>query len=238
MGQAGSFGLPARAGQGCGSVDLRRASRPRAPAVRLASAHGSEVGCRDGHVFRPSARHVPVRPRRPGGQPVTAPRKKPTQTLPRRHDRAGTALLRRRRARLRGQRFLSREAPSLPLERLRAHAMCTAATSTTRTGAQGPRRARDMGVAIDGWTTTPTSGPQSKRGRRKADKATAEIGDAHLCRSAHRRASPISDCRIARRTDSLRRSSPNVDIGPCPGTKRTSSPSVNSFSRIERISVS
>jgi len=34
----------------------------------------------------------------------------------------------------------------------------------------------------------------------------------------------------------LRRSSPNVDAGPCPGTKVISSPSGQSFSRIERMS--
>ena len=36
----------------------------------------------------------------------------------------------------------------------------------------------------------------------------------------------------------LRRSSPNVDIGPCPGTNCTSSPSVNSFSRMAQTNVS
>jgi hypothetical protein len=71
---------------------------------------------------------------------------------------------------LRGQRFLSREAPMLPL------ASCDRTDCTCRyehhpDRRKGMRRARDLGVAIDGWIEKDNRLGE-KRGRRKSDQRT------------------------------------------------------------------
>lgn len=69
---------------------------------------------------------------------------------------------------LQGQRFLSREAPSLPLKNCSSDScLCHYLHHDDRRA--GPRRARDMGVAMDGWLETDLR-VQKGRGRRKADK--------------------------------------------------------------------
>jgi hypothetical protein len=70
--------------------------------------------------------------------------------------------------RLRGQRFLSREAPQLPLKACgRTDCTCRYEHYQDRRG--NPRRLRDMGVAVDGWVEEDKRA-SSKRGRRKAEQ--------------------------------------------------------------------
>ncbi len=70
--------------------------------------------------------------------------------------------------RLQGTRFLSREAPVLPLkECTRGDCVCHYAHHDDRRRA--PRRARDLGVAMDGWVEEDRRGGE-KRGRRKTDR--------------------------------------------------------------------
>ncbi len=69
---------------------------------------------------------------------------------------------------LQGQRFLSREAPALPLKNCMNEA-CTCSYVHHEDRRAGPRRARDMGVAIDGWIEAERRGGPI-RGRRKIDK--------------------------------------------------------------------
>ena len=132
----------------------------------------------------------------------------------------------RRKVELRGHIFLSREAPSLPLRKC-DNPKCTCRYEHHENRRTGPRRFRELGVSIDGYLDEERR-DETKRDRRKT------IGDL-LGGVPHQRALPmaaIADERIPRR------SSPNVDIGPWPGTNRTSSPSGNSLSRIELTSVS
>lgn len=69
---------------------------------------------------------------------------------------------------LRGQRFLSREAPQLPLKGCgRADCTCRYEHYQDRRG--NPRRLRDMGVAVDGWVEEDKRAG-SKRGRRKTEQ--------------------------------------------------------------------
>ena len=69
---------------------------------------------------------------------------------------------------LQGQRFLSREAPALPLRNCNCeNCMCLYQHHDDRRA--GPRRARDMGVAIDGWIDVDKR-LETGRGRRKSDK--------------------------------------------------------------------
>jgi hypothetical protein len=69
---------------------------------------------------------------------------------------------------LQGQRFLSREAPALPLRKCNCeNCMCLYQHHDDRRA--GPRRARDMGVAIDGWVDVDKR-VGTGRGRRKSDK--------------------------------------------------------------------
>lgn len=68
---------------------------------------------------------------------------------------------------LRGRRYLSREAPILPLKK------CNAASCSCRYGhfedrRNGQRRARDFGVSIDAYDG-PEHRAKSKRGRRKGE---------------------------------------------------------------------
>ena len=68
---------------------------------------------------------------------------------------------------LRGQRFLSREAPPLPLKDCgRADCTCRYEHYQDRRG--GLRRVRDMGVAVDGWQEEDKRN-SGKRGRREKD---------------------------------------------------------------------
>jgi hypothetical protein len=70
---------------------------------------------------------------------------------------------------LRGKRFLSREAPQLPLKTCgRADCACRYEHHPDRRG--GARRLADMGVAVDGWIEVDKR-TRSKRGRRKGDQA-------------------------------------------------------------------
>lgn len=72
---------------------------------------------------------------------------------------------------LKGQRFLSREAPSLPLKNC-MNDDCTCFYTHHEDRRESPRRARDMGVAIDGWLESDRRGG-AVRGRRKIDKPSS-----------------------------------------------------------------
>ena len=69
---------------------------------------------------------------------------------------------------LQGQRFLSREAPTLPLRNCTCD-NCACLYQHYDDRRAGPRRARDMGVAIDGWIDVDKR-VETGRGRRKSDK--------------------------------------------------------------------
>jgi hypothetical protein len=69
---------------------------------------------------------------------------------------------------LRGKKFLSREAPQLPLKNC-GLANCTCRYEHHQDRRGGLRRVRDMGVAVDGWLETDKR-VTGKRGRRKADQ--------------------------------------------------------------------
>jgi hypothetical protein len=71
---------------------------------------------------------------------------------------------------LEGHRFLSREAPSLPLRNC-PNDNCECHYQHFDDRRAGPRRARDMGVAIDGWTESDLRA-QKGRGRRKTDQSS------------------------------------------------------------------
>lgn len=69
---------------------------------------------------------------------------------------------------LRGLRFLSREAPQLPLKACgRKDCTCRYEHHQDRRGAF--RRVRDMGVAVDGWQEVEKRNTR-KRGRRETDQ--------------------------------------------------------------------
>jgi hypothetical protein len=68
---------------------------------------------------------------------------------------------------LRGKRFLSREAPQLPLQDC-GRADCACRYEHHQDRRSGPRRLRDMGVAVDGWIEVDKRSG-GKRGRRKSD---------------------------------------------------------------------
>ena len=70
---------------------------------------------------------------------------------------------------LRGQKFLSREAPSLPLQGCNRDD-CTCRYEHYEDRRATPRRARDLGVAVDGWIEVDRRGTVVKRGRRTADR--------------------------------------------------------------------
>ena len=69
---------------------------------------------------------------------------------------------------LQGQRFLSREAPTLPLRNCTCE-NCACLYQHYGDRRAGARRARDMGVAIDGWVDVDKR-VEVGRGRRKVDK--------------------------------------------------------------------
>lgn len=68
---------------------------------------------------------------------------------------------------LRGQRFLSREAPALPLRHCGA-GKCTCRYEHYEDRRKGGRRARDLAVIVDAHTGEERR-DTSKRGRRKSD---------------------------------------------------------------------
>jgi hypothetical protein len=68
---------------------------------------------------------------------------------------------------LEGHRFLSRDAPPLPLKNCDSKE-CTCRYEHFDDRRKGPRRAREMGVAIDGYEDDERR-EGAKRGRRKAD---------------------------------------------------------------------
>ena len=67
-----------------------------------------------------------------------------------------------------GRRFLSRDAPVLPLKDCN-RTDCTCRYQHYEDRRRGPRRARDLGVAVDGYIEQDRRGEEI-RGRRKADK--------------------------------------------------------------------
>jgi hypothetical protein len=69
---------------------------------------------------------------------------------------------------LRGQKFLSRQAPALPLKDCNRDD-CTCRYEHYEDRRATPRRARDMGVAVDGWVEEDRRG-SVKRGRRTVDR--------------------------------------------------------------------
>jgi hypothetical protein len=68
-----------------------------------------------------------------------------------------------------GQRFLSREAPPLPLKGC-TQPDCTCRYAHHEDRRAKPRRARDMGVSVDGWLEDERR-QDVKRGRRKIDQS-------------------------------------------------------------------
>ena len=68
---------------------------------------------------------------------------------------------------LQGKRFLSRDAPVLPLGKC-GNGNCTCRYEHYDDRRHGPRRAREMGVSIDGYDGEDHR-DKPKRGRRKAD---------------------------------------------------------------------
>lgn len=68
---------------------------------------------------------------------------------------------------LRNQRFLSREAPTLPLKKCDSPE-CTCRYEHYDDRRSNPRRARDLGVSIDGYDGNERR-VKPKRGRRKSD---------------------------------------------------------------------
>jgi hypothetical protein len=67
---------------------------------------------------------------------------------------------------LEGHRFLSKDAPPLPLKGC-ARTDCTCRYQHYDDRRKGPRRARELGVAMDGWVEEERRTPV--RGRRKTD---------------------------------------------------------------------
>jgi hypothetical protein len=70
---------------------------------------------------------------------------------------------------LRGQRFVSREAPVLPLAGC-DRPDCTCRYEHYDDRRAKSRRARDMGVSVDGWVEEERRGDDQPRGRRKTDR--------------------------------------------------------------------
>lgn len=100
-------------------------------------------------------------------RPAKPVAKKMTQTFHAVTIQAGRNCCHEARA-LQGHRFLSREAPSLPLKNCSIDD-CTCRYQHHDDRRTGPRRARDMGVALDGWLEVDHR-VQKGRGRRKVDK--------------------------------------------------------------------
>ena len=110
-----------------------------------------------------------------GGEPLAADKtsrlvaKKVTQTFHAVTIQPGRLCCHEARA-LQGQRFLSREAPTLPLRNCTCE-NCACLYQHYDDRRAGARRARDMGVAIDGWIEVDKRVDVGRR-RRKADKTS------------------------------------------------------------------
>lgn len=70
---------------------------------------------------------------------------------------------------LEGKRFLSKEAPLLPLKAC-DKASCQCRYEHHEDRRKGPRRARDFGVSIAAWEEGPDNRNKVVRGRRKTDR--------------------------------------------------------------------
>jgi hypothetical protein len=100
-------------------------------------------------------------------EPAMVPRKKAVQT----HHAVGIVPGPRACSEVRklvGQRFLSRDAPRLPLRDC-GRPDCSCRYEHHEDRRRGPRRAREMGVAIDGYEGEEQR-EKLKRGRRKGDR--------------------------------------------------------------------
>jgi hypothetical protein len=97
-----------------------------------------------------------------------APAKKPPQTFHSVSIQAGSRACAQARA-LEGKRFLSKQAPVLPLKEC-ACATCECRYQHHEDRRKGPRRARDFGVSIAAWEDGPEVRDKAVRGRRKSDR--------------------------------------------------------------------
>jgi len=152
--------------------------------------------------------------------------KKARQSLPCRDHRAGSACL-RGCARPAGAALPVARRPGPAAQEMRKRQLHLPIRALRRS----PPRA----------ATRPRNGRVNRRLRRRRPPRQAQAGSPQGRHLTGR--SRVAPQRLARTAASptngfARRSSPNVDIGPCPGTNFTSSPSGNSLSRIEPISVS
>jgi len=109
---------------------------------------------------RPTRPDKPDKPDKPGANPPQAYHAVSIQP--------GNPCCQRARA-LQGQRFLSRDAPPLPLKNC-SRETCTCHYQHYDDRRGGPRRAREIGVAMDGWHAVEQRTEQG-RGRRKTDRS-------------------------------------------------------------------
>jgi hypothetical protein len=112
---------------------------------------------------KPAATAKPTRPDKP-----EKPGAKPPQAYHAVSIQPGNPCCQRARA-LQGQRFLSRDAPPLPLKNC-SRETCTCHYQHYDDRRSGPRRAREIGVAIDGWHEAEQRTEQG-RARRKTDRS-------------------------------------------------------------------
>ena len=101
-------------------------------------------------------------------KPAAAPVKKSAQTYHAVSIAAAGGCCQAARA-IEGKRFLSREAPILPLKGC-DKATCQCRYEHHEDRRKGPRRARDFGVSIAAWEDGPEVRKKNMRGRRKADR--------------------------------------------------------------------
>ena len=112
---------------------------------------------------KPTATARPTRPDKP-----EKPGANPPQAYHAVSIQPGNPCCQRARA-LQGQRFLSRDAPPLPLKNC-SRETCTCHYQHYDDRRGGPRRAREIGVAMDGWHAVEQRTEQG-RGRRKTDRS-------------------------------------------------------------------
>lgn len=112
---------------------------------------------------KPTATARPTRPDKP-----EKPGANPPQAYHAVSIQPGNPCCQRARA-LQGQRFLSRDAPPLPLKNC-SRETCTCHYQHYDDRRGGPRRAREIGVAMDGWHEVEQRKEQG-RGRRKTDRS-------------------------------------------------------------------
>jgi hypothetical protein len=115
---------------------------------------------------KPAATAKPARPDKP--DKPEKPVAKPSQAYHAVSIQPGNPCCQRARA-LQGQRFLSRDAPRLPLKNC-SRETCTCHYQHYDDRRGGPRRAREIGVAMDGWHEAEQRAEQG-RGRRKTDRS-------------------------------------------------------------------